>query len=226
MKVTAPEMSRLEVQAMPVFRAGANQAPEWCELEQFDLVELQVGQTHVFPRCGQREKLIVCRGRCRVACDRQEVDAREGANLDLEAPFARFEVLVVHEPTTLIRMAGRWGAETGGSGIFGGAEVEDSRDVGDPVDYEKRTPFDNHYHDYDEYWIVFEGRGLAVSEGQAYEIGVGDCVATGMGFHHDLPRVHEPLRGVYFETTLEGRKRLGHLWNHTHGEAQPKAERV
>jgi mannose-6-phosphate isomerase-like protein (cupin superfamily) len=211
---------------MPVFQAGPNQAPEWCELEQFDIVELQAGETHDFPRLGRREKLIVVRGRCCVAYDRQEVEAREGANLDLEAPSARFEVLVVYEPTTLIRMAGRWGAETGGSGIFGAAEVNDPHDGGDPVAYEKRTPFDSHYHDCDEYWIFTEGRGVAVSEGQTYEVGAGDCVATGRGFHHDLPRVHEPMRGVYFETTLEGPKRLGHLWNHTHGEARPETSRV
>jgi mannose-6-phosphate isomerase-like protein (cupin superfamily) len=123
-------------------------------------------------------------------------------------------------------MAGRWGAEVGGSGIFGGSEVADPHDGGDPVDYEKRTGFDNHYHDCDEYWIIFEGRGLAVSEGKPYEVGPGDCVATGMGFHHDLPRVHEPLRGVFFETTLEGQKRLGHLWDHTHGVAEPKTDRT
>ena len=212
---------------MPIFQAGPHQAPEWCELERFDIAELKPGETHAFPRVGQREKLIVGKGRCRVAYDHHhEVDAREGANLDLDSPYGRFEVLVVYEDTTAIRMAGRWGAETGGSGIFGGAEVAGPHDGGDAVSYEKRTSFDNHYHDCDEYWIVFEGRGLAVSEGKRYEVGPGDCVATGMGFHHDLPRVCEPLRGVYFETTLEGQKRLGHLWNHTHGEAEPKPERV
>lgn len=211
---------------MPVFKAGPHQAPEWCELEQFDIAELKAGETHVFGRVGHREKLIVGKGRCRVAYDHHEVDAREGANLDLESPYGQFEVLVVYEDTTVIRMAGRWGEETGGSGIFSGAEVAEPHDGGDSVGYEKRTPFDNHYHDCDEYWIVFEGRGLAVSEGKQYEVGPGDCVATGMGFHHDLPRVYEPVRAVYFETTLEDQKRLGHLWNHTHGEAQPKAERV
>jgi mannose-6-phosphate isomerase-like protein (cupin superfamily) len=211
---------------MPVFQAGPNQAPEWCELEQFDIVELKPGESHIFPRRGHREKLIVGKGRCRVAYDTHEVDAPQGANLDLDSPYGQFKVLVVFEDTTLIRMAGRWGEETGGSGVFAGAEVENPSDRGDPVTHEKRTPFDNHYHDCDEYWIIFEGRGLAVSEGKQYEVGPGDCVATGMGFHHDLPRIHEPIRAVYFETTLEGGKRLGHLWNHTHGEAQPRAERV
>ena len=31
---------------------------------------------------------------------------------------------------------------------------------------------------------------------------------------------------VYFETTMEGEKRRGHLWDHIHGKAQPRAERV
>lgn len=211
---------------MPLFRAGPNQAPEWCELEQFDIVELKAGQTHVFPRIGYREKLIIAKGRCRIAYDLKEVQAETGATLDLDSPYGRFEVLVVFEDTTLVRLAGRWGEETGGCGVFTAAEVDDPHDQGDPVDYPKRTPFDSHYHDCDEYWIIVEGRGLAVSEGKEYEVGPGDCLATGAGFHHDLPRVYEPIRGVYFETTLEGQKRLGHLWDHTHGPAQPRTERV
>jgi len=95
------------------------------------------------------------------------------------------------------------------------------QDKGDPVDYPKDTSFDNHYHDCDEYWIVFDGKGIAVSEGESYEVGPGDCIATGMGHHHDFPQVFEPIRAVYFETTIEGKKRRGHLWNHRHGQAEP-----
>ncbi len=39
--------------------------------------------------------------------------------------------------------------------------------------------------------------------------------------HHDFPRAFEPVKAVYFETTLDGQKRLGHLCEHTHGPAQP-----
>jgi mannose-6-phosphate isomerase-like protein (cupin superfamily) len=94
------------------------------------------------------------------------------------------------------------------------------------VSYRKETNFDSHYHDCDEYWIFFKGRGVAVSEGKHYEVAAGDCVATGMGHHHDFPLVYEPLEAVFFETTLEGQKRRGHLWEHTHGLAQPQAERI
>jgi mannose-6-phosphate isomerase-like protein (cupin superfamily) len=118
-------------------------------------------------------------------------------------------------------IGGHWGAETGGSGVFTVAESDEPSNPGDPVDYERRTRFDNHYHDCDEYWLIVDGRGTAVSEGRHSEIGPGDCVATRMGDHHDLPLAPEPVRGVYFETTLKGQRRLGHLWEHTHGPAIP-----
>jgi mannose-6-phosphate isomerase-like protein (cupin superfamily) len=43
-------------------------------------------------------------------------------------------------------------------------------------------------------------------------VNAGDCIATKMGDHHDFPIVKEKIHGVYFETTLKGEKRLGHLW--------------
>jgi mannose-6-phosphate isomerase-like protein (cupin superfamily) len=46
-------------------------------------------------------------------------------------------------------------------------------------------------------------------------------VITGAGDHHDLPEISTPIRAVYFETTLVGEKRTGHLWEHTHGKATP-----
>jgi mannose-6-phosphate isomerase-like protein (cupin superfamily) len=51
-------------------------------------------------------------------------------------------------------------------------------------------------------------------------------VPIGMGHHHDMPSVNSPVQAVYFETTLAGDKRTGHLWNHTHGPARPMAERI
>jgi mannose-6-phosphate isomerase-like protein (cupin superfamily) len=64
------------------------------------------------------------------------------------------------------------------------------------------------------------------SEGKRYEVRPGDCVATGMGHHHDFAEVLEPVQGVYLETTLEGQQRRGHLWEHTHGPAHPHPGRV
>ncbi len=211
---------------MPVFTSRVGLAPDWCEMEYFEIVTLPAGTTHVFERLGRREKLIVAGGECRIGVAGSIVDAQEGANLDLAAGGERFEVLEVLAAATLVRLCGRWGDETGGSGIFGVQATDRPNDAGDPVDYPKNTSLDNHFHDCDEYWIILEGCGAAVSEGRHYQIGPGDCVATGMGHHHDLAVIHEPIRGVYFETTLEGRKRRGHLWEHTHGPAEPLPERV
>ena len=180
---------------------------------------------NTFARRGKVEKLIVGGGRCRLRVGAEEVEAATGANLDLVGAGS-FEVLEVEEAAMLVRFCGRWGAETGGSGIFNAANSPQPEDKGDPVPYEKWTNFDCHFHDCDEYWVIVEGQARAVSEGKTYEVKPGDCLATGMGYHHDLPLVHEPLRGVYFETTLEGQKRRGHLWDHTHGRAEPQAERV
>ena len=217
---------------MPVFKSGEGLAPGWCELEYFDIVALAPGQTHTYDRVGIKEKLLVGKGRCTIALAGQAVDAAEGANLDLAHGDGRFEVTEVTEPVTLIRMCGRWGEEVGGSGIFSGAAVEEydpSQDRGDPPLGPKNTHFDNHFHDCDEYWIIFEGpdpTGEVTTEQKRFTVGPGDCIATGMGHHHDFPVAYGPYRAVYFETTMEGRKRRGHLWEHTHGQAEPMLERV
>jgi mannose-6-phosphate isomerase-like protein (cupin superfamily) len=215
-----------EAWIMPVFKSGKGLAPKWCEMNFFDIVELPAGAKHTFKRIGQKEKLIVGNGQCRLVFDDQTIDANQGANLDLVTPVGQFEVLEALSKTTLIRMCGHWGDEIGGSGIFTANKATDLNYGGDSVDYPKETNFDNHYHDCDEYWIIFEGRGVSASEGKLYEIGPGDCVVTGMGHHHDLPIVFEPIKAVFFETTLEGKKRHGHLWNHTHGQAEPEIERL
>jgi len=211
---------------MPVFTSGTGLAPPWCELEYFNIRVVPQGGNHTYMRLGRKEKLIVGRGQCRVAIGDRTVDAGEGANLDLPDDKGGFHVVEAMTDCTLVRMCGRWGDEVGGSGIFTVADSDSPSDAGDPVDYPKRTCLDNHYHDCDEYWILFEGRGTVVSEGKSYEVGPGDCVATGMGHHHDLPIVVEPVRAVYFETTMEGAQRPGHLWAHTHGPAQPLPDRI
>jgi len=49
-----------------------------------------------------------------------------------------------------------------------------------------------------------------------------------MGWHHDVLSVKDdkPIRAIWFEGTLEGQKRVGHLWEPQHGKAKPRAKRV
>ncbi|NSW91436.1 MAG: hypothetical protein HPY74_12320 [Firmicutes bacterium] len=211
---------------MPVFKSGLGLAPEWCEMEFFEIVHLTKGLTHVFERMGKKEKLIVGKGACRISVEGRTIDAEEGCNIDLTTPEGQFVVVDVLLESTLIRMCGHWGDEVGGSGIFTVEKSEITGTYGDPSDYPKNTNFDNHYHDCDEYWIIYEGSGIAVSEGKSYKVGPGDCIATRMGHHHDFPQVFETIKAVCFETTLRGCKRLGHLWNYKHGEAQPLKDRM
>ena len=212
---------------MPVFRSGHGLAPQWCELEFFEIVRLAVGESHEFEWIGAKEKLIVGAGDCRIASAGGVGEvATKGANLDLTEAGGTFRVTEVNRATILIRMCGHWGDRLGGSGLFTGVRITDPQDKGDPVAYPKQTNFDSHYHDCDEYWILFKGHGEVVTEGKSFDVRDGDCVATGMGYHHDMPVVHVTIRAVYFETSMAGQKRRGHLWDHTHGEAQPQLDRV
>ncbi len=201
---------------MPVFKSGKNLAPSWCEMEFFDIVRLYEGNTHSFERVATKEKLFVGQGHCRITSGNCKITAQQGDVVDLAATLEPFEVKEVLSPTVLVRVCGHWGEETGGCGVFTLDNSDLPQNLGDPTSYARTTNFDNHYHDCDEYWIIYEGKGLAVSEGEFYEAGAGDCVATAHGHHHDFPQVFATVKGIYFETTLHGQKRLGHLWRHTH----------
>jgi mannose-6-phosphate isomerase-like protein (cupin superfamily) len=210
---------------MPVFRSG-DKPPVWCEMTHFDLVHLATGEEHTYPRRGKKERLFVCEGQCTIRYNGETVAAERGTKIDLFDEAGQFEITEVTADTILVRVCGHWGEELGGSGLFSVVKSDEPQDKGDPVSYPKETNFDSHYHDYDEYWILYKGSGVAVSEGKHYPVQVGDCVATGMGHHHDIPTVHERIESVFFETTVGGQGRKGHLWNHTHGLAQPQPERV
>ena len=211
---------------MPIVRSESERMPAWCQMRHYDIVRLEPGQHREYQRSGVMEKLIVGQGSGTLRVGDDAVAVEAGANIDIGLGDAPFAVLSVEQPMVLVRMCGEWGNECGGSGLFRGEHSDAPQDKGDAVDYEKCTNFDSHYHDCDEYWILYEGRATVVTEGRLYDVEVGDCVATGMGFHHDMARVYEPVRAVFFETTLEGQKRRGHLWDHTHGMAQPRLERV
>lgn len=204
---------------MPLIHEG-DPIPDWCELRSYAVVRHEAGEVATFKATGDAKRVFIV-GRGSVTIDGD--DHAEGAIIDPGTG-----PIVMHagpDGATIIQMSGHWGDDYGGLGIFGMRETEEPHNAGDPADYPRRTSFDNHFHDCDEYWIIFEGRGVAVSEGISYDVGPGDCIATGMGHHHDMPAASEPVRGVFFETTMEGQKRRGHLWEHTHGPAKPMPDR-
>lgn len=210
---------------MPKLRSGETH-PAWCEMTYFEIVQLPPNARQLFDRRGHKERLFVCEGECTIMVNGECIVGTRGAKPDLIGDEGQFVVENGPQETILVRVCGHWGEELGGSGVFSVQNGERLPERGDPVTYPKTTNFDNHYHDYDEYWIFYRGSGLTVSEQKMVEVGVGDCIATGVGHHHDIPQVYERLEGVFFETTIEEPKRRGHLWEHTHGPALPRAERI
>ncbi|MHB1457154.1 MAG: cupin domain-containing protein [Armatimonadota bacterium] len=211
---------------MPVFKSG-EKMPVWCELEHFELIHLKQDETIRIPRKGMKEEIIVCGGIVHAESGDMQSQLTEGQKMDLDSPDAQgYTIKALDGPALVFHAAGRWDSITS-SGIFwvspGAPPASDT-----PHDYEKTTTFDNHYHDCDEYWIFFQGRCCAVSEGKFYDVAPEDCVATGMGWHHDVQSVsgEELVKAVWFEGTLEGQKRVGHLWEPSHGKAVPQTDRI
>lgn len=71
--------------------------------------------------------------------------------------------------------------------------------------------FDRHYHDCDEYWLVFAGGARVLVGTQLYEVGAGDIVCTPAGIEHDVVGVRETLEAFWFEGRTPPGGRVGHL---------------
>jgi mannose-6-phosphate isomerase-like protein (cupin superfamily) len=71
--------------------------------------------------------------------------------------------------------------------------------------------FDRHFHDCDEYWLIFEGRAIIEIDDERYSIEPGDIVCTEIGREHDFLQVLETVRGFWFEAVLIPGGRAGHL---------------
>jgi len=210
--------------AMPILKSGPGNAPEWCEMEDFQILDLRSGEAKDLVRSSAKEHYICTRGKVAVSCGPASAVLEEGGKFDAES--GETVALKAVEDCQVFRAMGRWESITS-SGIFrsnnGEPPAHDS-----PYDYEKTTTFDNHYHDCDEYWIILEGECTVATEGRLYDVGPGDNVATGMGWRHDVLKCKsdQGIKAIWFEGGLEGRKRTGHLWTPTHGAAEPKRDRV
>jgi mannose-6-phosphate isomerase-like protein (cupin superfamily) len=202
---------------LPVLHGDMNDRPSWCELEHFRVADLAAGTEQVWQAVHRANKLVVVDGECKVTLPGGSKVVAPGDTTDLPAGE---HILSSSGSARVVALGGHWGDDCGGVGVFTVDRAEQPGDRGDPVTYAKNTNFDRHYHDCDEYWIIVDGHGTASSEDVLYEVKPGDCVATRMGDHHDLPAVEQLVRGVYFETTMRGQRRSGHLWEHTHGPAK------
>ena len=71
--------------------------------------------------------------------------------------------------------------------------------------------FDCHYHDCDEYWLIFKGKAKIMSEGREYYVKPRDIVCTRAGDEHDVVEVYEDMEAFYFEDAIPEGGRTGHL---------------
>jgi len=71
--------------------------------------------------------------------------------------------------------------------------------------------FDCHYHDCDEYWLIFGGKAKILSEGEEFYIQPGDILCTRAGDEHDILEVYEDLEAFWFEDETPTGGRTGHL---------------
>jgi len=71
--------------------------------------------------------------------------------------------------------------------------------------------FDRHFHDCDEYWLLFRGRARVVVGVGTYEVGPGDIVCTPTGTVHDVVGVSETLEAFWFEGATPEGGRIGLL---------------
>lgn len=200
---------------MPLLKISENKFPVWSEVKSITQLSLEPNSKNEITKSFPKYALFVISGECTIRTNGYEKIFSE--NDSLFSDKKNISINTTNHITEIVMIEGNWSDEIGGSAVFKMSKQSLPRNIGDPVDYNRTNDFDNHYHDFDEYWIILKGSGLAVSEGVKFKFSAGDIIATRIGDHHDLPEVYEEIHGIYFETSLKGQKRIGHLWNHTHG---------
>ncbi len=204
---------------MPLINCCENDFPEWSELDFVEIIKIEKGELKKFKRRSSKEMIFVGEGECERVQNGKTNKYNKGKYFDLQQNDIEFTILSVTS-SIIIHIGGNWSEEKGSCGVFSMNNSEIPKNSGDPTDYPRKTDFDNHYHDCDEYWIIFKGTGVAVTEGIKYNLEPGVILATQRGDHHDFVEAFEEIHGVWFETSLTGKKRLGHLWEHTHGKSE------
>ena len=202
---------------MPLLKCSEDMMPSWSDLDFIDVINLKEGEIRSFISTSEREMYFIGDGICKMIINRKISYAQRGHTFKIESLNSTIKVKAETDCVVIV-IGGHWEGLTGTHGIFTIDNSDNPKNDGDPTDYPRKTDFDNHYHDFDEYWVIFKGSGRAVSEGKEYELKPGYCLATKMGDHHDIPEVYEEIHAVWFESSLKGLMREGHLWVHKHGE--------
>jgi mannose-6-phosphate isomerase-like protein (cupin superfamily) len=90
--------------------------------------------------------------------------------------------------------------------------------------FQPETPCDYHYHDGDEYWVVFRGHFTLDYNGIKVPMKPGMMMAAGKGFEHGSLNPEEQFQAMVLAMPLEGELRDGHLNQEMHGAPTPGRE--
>ena len=208
---------------MPVIQSGSKDVPAWCELEDFEIIRMPGEEVRTFPRRCDREIYVVVNGAPVLTCGDYECKSTDGGYFHL--PPSRTDdtkIWAWHYDTTIVRMVGHWEAlATAGVHIVKTTDepIKDGRSYDD----EKTSDFDRHYHDYQEYWVIYDGEGRLVIGEEFIDTKPGDCIIAPTAWHQDCQFVKGGgnLSLVWLGATPRGEKRIGHLYEPKHGTAAP-----
>lgn len=195
---------------MPLINLKQQDFPKWSEIKFYKIEHLSRDNSKIFEKISPKLVLFIVEGQGWIKFSGEKILVKEGDFLPVN--FDKYRIAPMSSYVRFVTIGGDWGSETGTCGVFQLSTNPDPINRGDPVNYNRNTRFDNHFHDCDEYWIIVKGKGKAVSEGKFYNLEPGICIATKRGQHHDIPWIEKTLLGVWFETTLYGKKRRGHLY--------------
>ena len=69
--------------------------------------------------------------------------------------------------------------------------------------FRPENPCDYHYHDGDEYWVIFRGHFTLDYNGMRIPVGPGDLLAAGKGIPHGALAPEETMNGIVMAMPLE-----------------------
>jgi len=197
---------------MPVYeRDTLAEKLSWLEIDDFETFVLDAtdeSRAREIHPSATRECVIVLSGTVLAEFKHGIVTLLRKNWLDVPADGLKLSVIQTtggNCTAEVMRIAGHW-EETTVLGMF-----QARRDKGVEL----------HYHDADEYWLFYRGRGRGQSEGVEYDVESGDLLATQMGYEHEMFESSGVVEAVALETTLRGQKRPGHLHREEHGDPVP-----
>lgn len=201
--------------------------PDWCELRRYEICTVRLGEEKKIHTSYPKAAVFPLRGIVKIQACGQTYTVESGKTAPSDGIVLKTgEFTITTEITddyylneAMIFVASGIWPEWAKIAMFHFDRVDHPYNLGTPVDYYINTSFDNHYHDYDEYWMPLTGRCVIQSEGILYDVEPGDCICTRRGTHHQVAVASGPISSIGFGSRLRDGGETGFLWEQIHGKA-------